>query len=187
MTWWIETGGRQHHTPTTLLKAFHEEPVVCFLEVDKAYVDVFCILPRFLKNLLESENLVCSATAGMQTALGIIQLWFNYFTACFFKAVGNVNVNYLKLAQQHRRPHKTPLRASCLRPWYIYEWFWFGVPEFYSIQQLMRLTNMQLTGVVYICYYIHIVCTISRNENIVVLCCYAVFQGRTWNCGHWLA
>jgi len=37
-------------------------------------VDVFGILQRFLKNLLESKNSVCSATAGTKTALGIIQL-----------------------------------------------------------------------------------------------------------------
>ena len=30
-------------------------PVVCFLEVDKACEDIFSILPRFLKILLESE------------------------------------------------------------------------------------------------------------------------------------
>ena len=37
-------------------------------------------------NLLESEHLVCSATAATKTELGIIQLWFNYFAAshsCF--------------------------------------------------------------------------------------------------------
>jgi len=55
--------------------------VVCFLEVDKACADVFGILPRFLKNFLGSENLVCNATAGTKTTLGIIQVWFNYFTA----------------------------------------------------------------------------------------------------------
>jgi len=38
--------------------------------------------------LLESENLVCSATAGTKTALDIIQVWFNYFAASFFKALG---------------------------------------------------------------------------------------------------
>jgi len=33
----------------------------------------------FLENLLESGNLFCSATAMTKTALGTIQLWFNYF------------------------------------------------------------------------------------------------------------
>jgi len=36
------------------------------------------MLPGFLENLLESGDLVCSATAATKTALGIIQLWFNY-------------------------------------------------------------------------------------------------------------
>jgi len=70
-------------------------------------VDVFGILPRFLKNLLESENLGCSAMAGTKTALGIIQLWFNYFATSFFKTLGNVNVNYLKIPEKHCGPHKT--------------------------------------------------------------------------------
>jgi len=33
----------------------------------------------FLKNLLESRNFFCSATAATKTTLGIIQLCFNYF------------------------------------------------------------------------------------------------------------
>ena len=37
------------------LKLFTRNPVVCFLEVDKACEDVFSILPIFLKILLESE------------------------------------------------------------------------------------------------------------------------------------
>ena len=36
-------------------KLFTRNPVLCFLEVDKAYVDVFGVLSTFLKNLLESE------------------------------------------------------------------------------------------------------------------------------------
>jgi len=63
-------------------------PVVCFFEVNKTCVDVFGILPRFLQNLLESENVVCCAAAGMKTTLGIIQLWFNYFATSFFMPLG---------------------------------------------------------------------------------------------------
>jgi len=39
-------------------------------------------------NLLESEHLVCSATATTKTELGIIQLWFNYFAASFYRELG---------------------------------------------------------------------------------------------------
>jgi len=53
------------------------KPVVRFCEVEKAYVDVFDILPRFF------ENVVCSATARTKAALGIIQFWFNYFMSSF--------------------------------------------------------------------------------------------------------
>jgi len=66
----------QQHSPTL----FTRNPVVCFLKVDKTTVDI--------ENLLENVNLVCGATAGMYTALGIIQLWFNYFAASSFKALG---------------------------------------------------------------------------------------------------
>jgi len=57
-----------------------------------------------------------------KTALGVIQLWFNYFMASFFKAHGNVNVNYLKIVKKHRGPHKRSkvlvgyMWAMCLRP-----------------------------------------------------------------------
>jgi len=61
VTWRPETGDRQHrgllpqHSPKLLTR----NPVMCFLEVVKVCVNVFGILPRFLKNLLVSENLVC--------------------------------------------------------------------------------------------------------------------------------
>jgi len=41
--------------PYSCNKLFARNPVLCFLEVDKAYVDVFGIFPTFLKDLLESE------------------------------------------------------------------------------------------------------------------------------------
>ena len=70
-------------------------------------------LPRFHKNMLKSKNLVCSATTGTKTALGIIRFWFSYFAASFFKALGNVNVNYLKILRKHRWPHKTRWPDAC--------------------------------------------------------------------------
>jgi len=40
------------------------------------------------------------------------------FRGIFFKALGSVNVNYLKIPKKHRRPHKWPLWAtSGLRVW----------------------------------------------------------------------
>jgi len=58
----------------------------------------------------------------MKTALDIIQFWFVYFAASFFKAFGNVLVKYLKIPEKHRGLHKTLSRdtrgprAACLRP-----------------------------------------------------------------------
>ena len=59
---------------------FTRNPAIYFPEVDKTFVDVFGMLLGFLQNLLVRENLFCSATATTKTALGIIQLWFNYFS-----------------------------------------------------------------------------------------------------------
>jgi len=36
-------------------------PIVCYLEVYKTYVNVYGILPRFLKNLLEEELVSANA------------------------------------------------------------------------------------------------------------------------------
>jgi len=63
------------HSPDLLTRY----PAIYFPEVDKICIYVFGMLPGFLENLLESGNLFCSATAATKTALGIIQLWFNYF------------------------------------------------------------------------------------------------------------
>ena len=41
------------------------------------------------QNFVGEWNMVCSATAWTKTALDIIQLWFNYFPASFFKARDN--------------------------------------------------------------------------------------------------
>ena len=40
------------------------------------------------------------------------------FRGVFFKALGNRNVDYLKIPKKHLGPHKTLLRAVCLRPWF---------------------------------------------------------------------
>jgi len=62
-------------TPKHSPKLSARNPIVCFLEVDNTCVNVFGILPRFLKNLLESEIHVCSAMGTMKTALGIIRVF----------------------------------------------------------------------------------------------------------------
>jgi len=60
---------------------------------------------------------VCIATALTKTALGIIQLWFNYFGASFFKALGNVNVNYLKIPKSIAGRTKGPCGPRVWDPW----------------------------------------------------------------------
>ena len=51
----LTASNRRPSIPYSRNKLFARNPVLCFLEVDKAYVDVFGILPTFLINLLESE------------------------------------------------------------------------------------------------------------------------------------
>ena len=63
----LKSGDNTYHcrSPTTKLN-------------DKTCLNFFGMLPGFLENCW-SGNLFCSATAATKTALGIIQLWFNYF------------------------------------------------------------------------------------------------------------
>jgi len=74
----------------TLPNALHQEPG---RKVGKHCADVFGILPRFLERFLESENLVCGATAGTENTLAIIHPWFYYFMTPFFKAL---SIQFLK-------------------------------------------------------------------------------------------
>jgi len=51
----------------------------------------------------------------------------------------------------------------------MYEWFWFGIPEYYSIKQFVHLTNMQLFGVICINFVANFSCTQSWNVMILVV------------------
>jgi len=44
-----------------------------------------CHTPKFLKNFLENENLVCTATAGTKTTLGITQVLVQLFRGLFLQ------------------------------------------------------------------------------------------------------
>jgi len=55
-------------------------------EVNKASKEVFAVFPRFLKDFLQSKNLVRGAVTWMKTALSILLFRFHYFTAFPFKA-----------------------------------------------------------------------------------------------------
>ena len=60
--------------------------------------------PIISQNFAGEWNMVCSATAGTKTALGIIQLWFKYFTGIFFQGTCQRNIKYLKIPKKHRGP-----------------------------------------------------------------------------------
>ena len=65
-----------HNTP----QSFSTGPrAMYFPEVSKTCVYVFGMIPGFLENSCKCGNLFCSAAAATKSALGIIQLWFNYF------------------------------------------------------------------------------------------------------------
>jgi len=76
---------------------------------------VFGMLPRFLENVMESGILFCCATAATKTALCITQLWFNYFAASFYKALG---VHFSREAEERNGPvfrALTPVSLSVYR------------------------------------------------------------------------
>jgi len=58
-----------------------------FPEIDKTCLYVFGRLPGFLENWFGSGNLLCSATGATKTALGVLQLCFNYFALSFLNVL----------------------------------------------------------------------------------------------------
>jgi len=83
LRWQPVTGGAgdgQSRTPA----AFTEGPSWMLY---RGRQNIFGILPKFLEKLLQNENLVCSATVETKIALGVLQLWLNYFTTSLFKAL----------------------------------------------------------------------------------------------------
>ena len=71
-----------------LPKFIPRNSVICFFKIDKQCKEIFAILPRFLKDLLQSEDLVHGAATRTKTTLTIFQFWFHYFSAFSFKAFG---------------------------------------------------------------------------------------------------
>jgi len=137
VAWRPVRGGRQHRAHAQLPKLFTRNQVVCFLEVHKA-VKTSLAYSQISQNLAGERNAVCITTAGTKTALGIIQIWFNYFAASHFKALGNVKVNYLKIPKKHRGPNKIPSRATCgPRVWGPY-----STPMFSMYNMLLLIHNI---------------------------------------------
>ena len=97
------TGGCQHRTLATLPKPFHEEPGLSRSPHSMCGRRLWHT-PEISQKFSGESQLICIRTAGTKTALGIIQVWFNYFAAYFFKALGNVNVNYFKIPRKYRGP-----------------------------------------------------------------------------------
>jgi len=121
VTWRPVTGGHQHSTPATFPKAFHKEPGLALSSgrqsMRRRLWHTLKISKKFSGEWMFSVLLVCNDTTGTQTALGIIQLWFTYFAASFFKALGNLNHNRLKIPKKHCKPQKGPRGSpACLRP-----------------------------------------------------------------------
>jgi len=103
-------GGRTH---ATLHKAFHKEPGRMLSRGRQSMWRRLQHSPKIYQNFAAEWNVACSATARTKTALGITQLWFNYFAASFSMVLGNVNVNYLKIPKTHCGPHERLSRATC--------------------------------------------------------------------------
>jgi len=86
VTWLTTTSNRrsQHHKSATL-KGFHEDPSRMLSRVSQNMCRCLRHTPKIYWNLLESENLICSATGGPKIALGMLQLRFYYLAECFSK------------------------------------------------------------------------------------------------------
>jgi len=79
-------------------------------QVDKTCADVFGVLPRFLKNLLESEIWSVVLRPGRKPHW--ISFSLDSIISSVFKTLDNVNVIYLKIPKKHRWPHKRPSWAT---------------------------------------------------------------------------
>ena len=72
----------QHYPKLTL-----KNSVICPFYINKACEDILSILPGFLKDLPQSENLVCGAAIWTKTTLISFQHWFHSFSAFPFKSL----------------------------------------------------------------------------------------------------
>ena len=94
------TDGRQHHTPATLPKVFHEEPGHALSRLRQNMCIRLLHTPKISRKLLESGILFCCAKAA-KTALGTIKLWFNYFPPSFYKAL---DVHFSRVVKERDAP-----------------------------------------------------------------------------------
>ena len=88
MTYWRVTTDHQRHTPAKPSKVYPEELGLMLSKINKSCKEIFSILPRFLEDLLQSEDLFHSAATRTKTALAILLFWFHYFSAFPFKTFG---------------------------------------------------------------------------------------------------
>jgi len=85
MAWRPVTGARQYSTPQHSLTPYTRTRPYDFQEVDDSCVNIFSILPRFVKNLPGKENVVCSAPARTKSAL--VSFSFVQVFATFFQGI----------------------------------------------------------------------------------------------------
>jgi len=72
MTWRSVSGGRQDSTPATFPKAFHEEPGRMLSRGRQNHLQAILAYSQDFSNFLESENLICVATAGTKSPLRVL-------------------------------------------------------------------------------------------------------------------
>jgi len=63
---------------------FLSDPILCFLKFDKTYGDVFAILPKFFKNLMQSDSGLVVLRPGRNPRWLSSKL-FQFFAASLFK------------------------------------------------------------------------------------------------------
>ena len=88
MTQWRATIDHLRHTPAKFSKVYPGELCHMLFQDRKACKKIFAIIPRFLEDLRQSEDLVRGAATRTKTALIIFQFLFHYFSAFPFKVFG---------------------------------------------------------------------------------------------------
>ena len=88
MTEWHVAIGDQRHTPAEPSRVYPEELGHMLFRNRQSTKEIFTVLPRFLDDLLQSEDLVRSTATRTKTALDNLQFWFHYFFAFSFEAFG---------------------------------------------------------------------------------------------------
>ena len=108
VTWRI-----QHRTPATVPTAFHKKPRRMLSRVRQRMCRRLCHTPKISQKFTGEWKFGLLRYGRDENHTGPFNFGSIISRHLFVKAFDNVNVNYLKIPEKHRGPHKRPLRATC--------------------------------------------------------------------------